>query len=175
MAKKLFLVIVASLIVGAAFAQDYKKVQVITKDGLTIKGKNGILTQESITFIGGSGQKTFPLSDVNLVQAKEGKAGKWALYSGGGCLGLGLIVSLTQGGKYNEVSDMTYDTGTLLIGSVIWAGIFAGAGAIIGSLSDDWETVYNRTSSSLHKNFKFNLGANQYAGLNLTLSFKFPN
>jgi hypothetical protein len=173
MSKKVLSVILFFLIVGATNAQDYKKVQVTTREGMTIKGKNGILTKESISFLTGSGQRTYPISDVNLIQAKEGKAGKWALYSGGGCLGIGLIVSLTQGGKYNETSGETYDTGTLLAGSVIWAGIFAGAGAIVGSLVDNWEIVYNRNTSAVLKNFRFDLGTNQYAGLNFRLSRKF--
>ncbi len=175
MKAKFFSVIICLFIVGATSAQDYKRVQVTTKDGFTVKGKNGLLTKESISFSSGSGQKTYSLSDVNLVQAREGKAGKWALYSGGGCLGLGLIVSLTQGGKYNEISEQTYDTGTLLAGSLVWAALFAGAGALIGSATDHWENVYVRNTSSLLKNFKFNLGANRYAGVNLTLTYKFRN
>ena len=103
MKTKLLPTIIGLLIVVSTFAQDYKRVQVTTKDGITYKGKNGTLTKESVSFLSGSSQKTLNLADVNIVQAREGKAGKWALYSGGGCLGLGLIVSLTQGGKYNEV------------------------------------------------------------------------
>ncbi len=175
MKTKLLSTVVGLLIVVSTFAQDYKRVQVITKDGITYKGKDGTLTKESVSFLSGSGQKTFNLADVNIVQAREGNAGKWALYSGGGCLGIGLIVSLTQGGKYNEVSGETYDTGTLLAGSVIWAAIFAGAGALVGSATDKWEIVYNRTTSSVLKNFKFDVGTNQYAGVNFTLTYKFRN
>ena len=97
------------------------------KNGQVYKGKKGTLTGESISISSNQAQKTFPLTDVTLVQAKEGKAGKWALAMGGGCLGVGIIVSVTQGGKYNEVSGETYDTGTLLLGSFLWAGIFEGA------------------------------------------------
>jgi len=173
MTKKVFTITAFLLIFFATFAQDYKRVQVTTKDGITVKGKNGILTKESVSFLSGSGQKTYPLTDVNIIQAREGKAGKWALYSGGGCLGLGVIVSLTQGGKYNEISQTTYDTGTLLAGSVIWAAIFAGIGGLVGSATDHWQIVYNRNSSSILKNIKFDLGANRYAGLNFKFSYKF--
>lgn len=175
MKTKLLSTVVGLLIVVSTLAQDYKRVQVTTKEGITYKGKDGTLTKESVSFLSGSSQRTFNLADVNIVQAREGKAGKWALYSGGGCLGLGLIVSLTQGGKYNETSGEVYDTGTLLAGSVLWAAIFAGAGALVGSATDKWEIVYNRVNSMGLKNFKFDIGTNQYAGVNFTLTYKFRN
>lgn len=171
--KRIFALFVCLMFVLASTAQDYKKVQVTTKDGLTLKGKSGVMSQESISFLSGSGLKTYSLTDVNLIQAKEGKAVKWALYSGGGCLAIGLITSFTQGGKYNEISGETYDTGTLLLGSVVWAGLFAGVGALIGSLTDQWQIVYNRNTSSLMKNFKVDLAPSQYAAVNLKLTYKF--
>lgn len=174
MIKKSVFILLCVFVVQATYTQDYKRVQVTLRDGQMYKGKNGLISDGALTFTTGSLQKTYSLSDVNLVQAKEGKAMKWALGMGGGCLALGLITTATQAGKYNEVSGETYSAGTLLAGSLIWAGIFAGAGALIGSLADPWQIVYNRSSSSIWKNFNFKLGSDPYTRVNLTLTYKIP-
>jgi hypothetical protein len=154
-------------------AQDYKIVQITLKNGQVFKGKKGTLSTESISFLSGSTQKTYPLSDVSLVQAKDGKAKTWALGMGGGCLVVGLVVTATQAGKVNEASGEVYSAGTLIAGSIIWAGIFAGAGALIGSASDHWQNVYINKATSNLKNIKFNFGPSRYAKYNLTLAYKF--
>lgn len=173
MKKNLLCVIIALLSVSMITAQDFKIVQVTLKNGQVFKGKNGTLSNESISFLSGSAQKTYPLNEVNLVQAREGKAKKWALAMGGGCLGVGLLVSVTQGNKINEATGEPYGTGTLLAGSVIWAGIFAGAGALIGGATDKWQNVYITKSTSMLKNFKFNLGPSRYAKVNIGITYKF--
>lgn len=173
MKKNLICLILALLSVGVVSAQNYKIMQVTLKNGIVEKGKKGTFTNESVSFNSGSLLKTFPLSEVSLVQAKEGKAGKWALAMGGGCLGVGLIVTATQAGKVNEISGESYDAGTLIAGSIIWAGVFAGAGAIIGTLSDRWQNVYIARSTSMLKNFDLNFGPNKYANYNIGVSYKF--
>ena len=173
MKKNLTCIFIAFLCVTMVSAQDFKIVQVTLKNGTLLKGKKATLSNESLSFLSGSTQKTFPLNEVSLVQAKEGKAGKWALAMGGGCLGIGVIVSVTQGGKYNEVSGETYDTGTLLLGSFIWAGIFAAGGALIGSASDHWQNVYISKATSMLKNFNINFGPSKYAKLNLGFTYRF--
>lgn len=173
MKKNLIFIIIAFLSVSLVTAQDFKIVQVTLKNGQVYKGKKGTLTGESISFLSNQAQKTFPLTDVTLVQAKEGKAGKWALAMGGGCLGVGIIVSVTQGGKYNEVSGETYDTGTLLLGSFLWAGIFAGGGALIGSASDKWQNVYISKATSMLKYLNINFVPTKYAKVNIGFTYKF--
>ena len=173
MKKNLFCIIISLLSVSMVTAQDYKIVQVTLKNGQVFKGKQGTLSGESISFLSGSAQKTYPLNEVNLVQAKEGKAIKWALGMGGGCLGIGLLVSVTQGNKTNEATGEAYGTGTLLAGSVIWAGLFAGAGALIGGASDHWQNVYISKVTSKLKNFDLNIGPNRYAILNIGFTYKF--
>ena len=173
MKKNLVCFVIALLSISMVTAQDYKIVQVTLKNGQVFKGKDGTLTNESVSFLSGSAQKTYPLNEVNLVQAKEGKAKKWALAMGGGCLGVGLLVSVTQGGKYNEISGETYPVGTLIAGSVIWAGVFAGAGALIGSAADKWQNVYITKTSSMLKNFKLNLGPSRYAKVNIGVTYRF--
>jgi hypothetical protein len=180
MKKIVFLFLCVFFCINISQAQQtYKKVKVTTKDGVIAKGSKATLSDESISFTMKGVPKTYSLSEVLTVQAREGKAGKWALYSGGGCLGIGILVSVTLGGNYNETSGETYDTGTLLLGSVLWAGIFAGAGALIGSASDHYENVYisPKTTSFLNK-FNLNLSSKQLSmnnptKYNLTLSYKF--
>ena len=117
-------------------AQDFKIVQVTLKNGQVYKGKKGTLTNESISFLSNQAQKTFPLNEVTLVQAKKGKAGKWALAMGGGCLVWGLLSIVDKVGSRNySTLDVDLSYGTLLLGSLSWAGIFAGGGALIGSAS----------------------------------------
>ncbi len=175
MIKKSVFIFLALLVVHATYAQDYKRVQVTLRDGQVHKGKNGVISEGALTFTGASMQKTYSLTDVNIVQAKEGKALKWALGCGGGCLAIGLITTATQAGKYNDISGETYSAGTLLGGSLIWAAGFAGVGALIGSLTDPWKIVYNRTTSSIWNNLDLNLQGDPYTKVNLTLSYKFPH
>ncbi len=180
MKKIVFLILVVFFCVSISQAQTYKKVKVTTKDGLVTKGSKATLSDESISFMMNGNQKTYSLSEVTLVQAREGKAGKWALWSGGGCLGIGILVSVTQGGSPNEVTgENNADTGTLLLGSVLWAGIFAGAGALIGSATDKYENVYiSPKATSFIKKFDLNLSSKKFSmdnptKYNLTLSYKF--
>ncbi|MBN2699673.1 MAG: hypothetical protein JXR52_12675 [Bacteroidales bacterium] len=174
MIKRLLFILLAFLFISDVSSQAYKRVQVTLRDGNILKGKNGIITNESLTFTSESMQKTYALYDVNLVQAREGKTLKWALGCGGGCLGLGILTTILQAGQYNEISGETYSAGTLLAGSFIWAGVFAGAGALIGHLTDPWEIVYNRNMSSFLRNLDFNIGSNQAARINLTMAYKIP-
>ena len=178
MKKFMCLIMVGFISIGISFGQSYSKVKVTLKNGVITKGSKATFTDESVSFKQSGSQKTYALSDVLTVQAKQGKAGKYALYSGAGCLGLGVLVSVSQGGKYNEVSGETYDTGTLLLGSLLWAGIFAGAGALIGSLSDSYQNVYISKNTSMLKKFDFNLDSspitrNNPTKYNFTLSYKF--
>jgi len=178
MKKIMFFILAGFLSIGISYGQSYKKVKVTLKSGLITKGSKATLTEESVSFIQSGSQKTYALSDVLTVQAKEGKAGKYALYSGGGCLGIGVLVAVTQGGKYNEITGEPTDTGTLLLGSVLWAGIFAGAGALVGTLSDSYQNIYISKSSSMLKKFDFNLDSspitrNNPTKYNFTLSYKF--
>jgi hypothetical protein len=170
MRKNLLCIIIALLCVSIATAQDFKKVQVTLKNGQVFKGKKGTLTNESVSFLYGSAQKTFPLNEVNLVQTKEGKAGKWALGMGGGCLGVCVITLAASG---SAVNDGTYTYGQLIAGSVIWVGIFTGAGVLIGSALDHWNNAYISKVTSQLKNFDLNIGSTKYAKYNVGFSYRF--
>jgi len=177
MKKNLICIIIALLSVSVVTAQDYKIVQVTLKNGQVFKGKKGTMSNESISFLSGSAQKTYPLSEVNLVQAKEGKAGKWALAMGGGCLGVCIIAIIVNGTSGttdpNTGEEVQYSTGQLVAGSIIWTGIFAGAGALIGNASDHWQNVYISKAASLLKKIDFNIAPDRYAKYNVGFTYKF--
>jgi hypothetical protein len=177
MKKNLILIIITLLSVSMVTAQDFKIVQVTLKNGQVYKGKKATLTAESVSFLSGSAQKTYPLNDVSLVQAREGKAGKWALAMGGGCLAVCIVVVAVNASQDTETTgttdEVTYSTGTLIAGSIIWTGIFAGAGALIGNASDHWQNVFITKATSKLKNIDINFGPNRYAKYNVGFTYKF--
>ncbi len=153
-------------------AQQYNKVKVTLRDGVILEGKQGFISDEAVSFTTGTTQQTYSLYDVNLIQAKQGKAMKWAIGCGGGCAAICVISGVVSG--QTVLDDYGYGWGTYALGSLIWVGIFAGTGALIGHLSDDYVTVYSGGMSSVLKNFNINVSSNQLARYNLTLSYRFP-
>lgn len=172
MTRKLFCLIILVLSVSVLSAQQYKKVKVTLKDGIVLKGTKGTLTEESFSCSVSNTFKTYSLDDVRLIQAKEGKAGKWALGFGGGCAGLVILTGLVSGADGIEEAGGT--TGSFILGGVLWTGIFAGIGALIGNASDRYENVYLGPTASILKNFDLNLTSNPFAKYNLTLSYTIP-
>lgn len=167
MTKKIILLIILVCCFGIANAQQYHKVKVTKKDGAVVEGKKGNITEESFSFITGGMQQTYPLSDINLIQAKEGKAGKYALYFGGGCLGVCIISGLAVGS--DGIEDAGGTTGTYVAGCILWTGIFAGIGALIGRGADDWQNVYSGGTSYWNR-FNLNFGSNQAVNYNTQVS-----
>jgi hypothetical protein len=162
-------------------AQVYHKVKITLKNGLIVKGSNGMMNNGELQYFNQGVKKNFPLTDVKLVQAKEGKAGKWALGCGGGCLALCIVSGVVSGEKGIEEAGGT--TSTFILGSVIWTGIFAGVGALIGSASDHYDVVYmSDNNTSWLKRLDLNMTSNQFtkgidkncqSKYSLTLSYRF--
>ncbi len=170
--KIISLLAFAFLLANVSFAQTYSKVKVTLKNGATVEGKKGNITEESVSFMEGTTLKTYDLSGVSLIQAKKGKAGKWALGCGGGCLGVCIIAGAASGAEGIEEQGGT--VGQYIGGSILWTGIFTCIGALIGHLADDYNNVYlNNKTSSLIKSLDLGLTSNQVANYNLTLSYNF--
>jgi hypothetical protein len=174
--KKIIFIAAMFLCVCISQAQSFSKVKVTLNNGLILKGSKALIGNETISFVMQGSQKTYPLSDVRLVMAREGKAGKWALGCGGGCLALCVISGIASGSE--GIEEAGGDVGTYILGSILWTGIFAGVGAIIGSASDRYETVYISNNTSWINKFDIKLGSNQYSRYNrskanLTLRYKF--
>ena len=163
-----FVLLIVMFINQSVFAQHYPKVKVILKNGATFEGKNGSMDKESLTLTSDSQTQSYPLRDIQLVMAKKGSAGKWAAGFGGGCAAICLVSILAQSG--NE----EYDSGRLMLGSLLWVGIFSGAGYIIGALTDNWQTVYMAPSqSSLLSPFHLGMGVNRNGTVTVGLSHNF--
>jgi hypothetical protein len=152
------------------YAQQYSEMKVIHKTGATIEGDDGTMDESSVTLIVNGEQKTYPLSDVQLVMVKKGLGGKYALYAGGGCAVLVLITIITA----SSDDEAEYSTGTLVGGGLLWVAIFTGGGYLIGNAADDWNTVYTAPAqSSILERLKFGFGANRKGEFRFGLSYNF--
>lgn len=172
MKRNLFCFLILLFSVNMLIAQEYKKAKVTLNSGVTVEGKKALLTTESFSLQVLETRRTYALDEVQLVQAKQGKAGKWALGFGGGCAALVVISGVIAGSE--GIEDAGGTTGTYILGGVLWTGIFAGVGAIIGALVDNYETVYIRQSSSRFKNFNLKVIPNPIAKPALGLSYSIP-
>ncbi|MBN1117159.1 MAG: hypothetical protein JXA77_08145 [Bacteroidales bacterium] len=162
-----------SLLFGSSLihAQSYSKVKIIKADGFTVEGKQAVLQQESVTFTEKNGSlQTCNLSDVLYIQAKKGKAKKWALGCAGGCAGF-MLVSVVAASASENVT-VYGDAGGVLFA----LGLSAGVGALIGTLTDNYETVYtnpgNRISSIINK-IDLQLSGTTMAPYAMSLAYKF--
>ncbi len=177
--KKVFCFIVAvffciSISQAQGLSKPYAKVKVTLKSGQIIKGKKALINDKSISFSDVGAPRTYPLSDVALVEAKKGTAGYWALGCGGGCLAIGGIAL-----AMNDPSESGYETSDAIPGLMLWVAVSAGVGVLIGSLTDKYKTVYITSGSSMIDRFDLKLSQMQLNNgtpentWNLTVSYKF--
>jgi hypothetical protein len=160
-----------------SYSQEYHKVKVTLKNGLTMEGKHALITPDSVSFLTETDYTNIPLESVQFINAKKGKAQKFAGYAAGGCLGLSLGVLVASGGETTNLSTgktETIDIGEYLLGTALWMAIFGGVGCLIGTLADDWNMVYMSSSqSSILKKTKLNFTADQKGGVMLKLRYSF--
>jgi hypothetical protein len=174
MKKILCFSIALFLCMVVTYAQTYPKVKITMKNGGIVTGSKGTIDKESISFtMEGSPQK-YSLSDVSMIQSKKGSAGKWALGCGAGCLGFYGISYLISPSTYEDAG---LSGGQVLFGALIWAGVSAGVGALIGAATDHYEIVYSKNLSML-KQFNLDFSTNQMTRYtpqtnNFTLSYRF--
>ena len=96
------------------------------------------------------------------------------MYAGGGCAAIMLITIIAASGDDKSESKYFSEQGTLVLGGLIWVGIFAGGGYLIGNAADDWNTIYTAPAqSSIHERFKFGFGANRKGEYRVGLSYNF--
>ncbi len=159
--KKVFcILLVVICLINYVDAQSYKKVKVTLKNGLVVKGDKALIADESITFTTDNQLKTFPLSDVTLVQAKKGSADKWALGCGGGCLAVNVIYGVSNGFTGVDMYGNETTAGSFILGAILETAVGAGIGYLIGSITDKEEIVYIKNSALLN-NFKLNFSTDQ--------------
>ncbi len=151
---------------GNISAQKYSKVKITLKNGIVVEGKKGVLAPDKINFLLGGAMKDYALEEVSIIMGKKSKVGAYALGFGGGCMAISLIAVVAN--PNDE------DTGTLLAGAFLWAGVFAGIGAGIGALASPWRTIYvgSQHSSILNKlDLKFS--SYQKAPYNIGITYNF--
>jgi len=176
--KKVFcIILVVMCFMNYTEAQSFKKVKVTLKNGLVIKGTKGMIADESISFTSDNQLKTFPLSDVSLVQAKKGAADKWALGCGGGCLAVNVIYGFSNGFSGVDMYGNETNLGSFFLGTILETAVGAGIGYLIGIITDKEEIVYIKHSSMLN-NFKLNFSTDQLTKdspkfNNITLAYRF--
>ena len=179
MKKFSIILLSAFLLIGSSFSQNYKSVKVTLDNGLVVKGKNALVGNESVSLTTNSGPKTYSLDEVTLIQAKEGKAGSWALGCGGCCLGGYAVLGVMAASGSLQVNGEPYQfsAGQFIGETLLATGLSVGVGYLIGSLLDKEEIVYHGSKPKM-SNMNFNVNTNRLTKFdplttNLTLSYRF--
>lgn len=71
----LICLLIFPIICQSIYAQEYPEMKVTQKIGLTIDGEDGIISDSLVMLKGGGLQKTYPLSDVQLIMVKKSWVG----------------------------------------------------------------------------------------------------
>lgn len=139
------LLFLSSLSVGQTVLQSYPIGKIYLKSGIVIEGKALEITESQSRIMISGNLQTFKLSDIQQIQAKTGKGGKYAKACSGSCIGLSLGLYLAAGGKgknpeTGEIVDIPF--GAYLFETAIYGAVFYLGGYLAGSLADSWNTVY---------------------------------
>ncbi len=180
MKKISILLLAVFMLSAAAYSQNYKSVKVTLDNGLIIKGKNTLIGNESVSLTTNTGPKTYSLDEVTLIQAKQGKAGSWALGCGGCCLGgYAILGVVAASGSLQDLNGNPYqfNFGSFIGETLLATGISAGVGYLIGSILDKEEVVYHGTKPKL-SNLNFNVSTDRLTKYDplttgLKLSYRF--
>lgn len=148
------------------FAQTFPRMRIRLDNGVTVQGRKGSMLDEEVTLEVSGSLRKFTYDQIVLIETKQGRAGKYALGFGGGCLALGLLVTAVN-------TDDDFDTGQLLLGSLLWAGIFAGVGAGVGALADPWRTVYAGKRGWASDHLDLLVSSNKHAPFMIGVVYKF--
>jgi len=152
--KRIFFVVFMLLVAFAipAFAQaqpnmiigKYPKGRLFLYDGRIVEGKKLLMSGETISLTVYGAIQTFQLDEIQQIMVKKGHASLLACGCGIGCLGIaGLAYAVTGGEIENEdgtIEKMKF--GEYALGSLIWAGLCAGGGYLIGYIFDGWSIAY---------------------------------
>lgn len=158
--------------ISFAQQQSHPKVRVTFKSGIIVKGSKGLINDQSISFFENGLQKSYPLTDIKIVEAKKGSTVYWALGCGGGCLAVCAITIAA-----NDPVSSGYENSELAAGAAIWTIFSVGAGILIGQLTDKYKPVYTSNSAYWMNRFNLNLSSSKVTKYNpanygLTLSYK---
>ncbi len=99
---------------------------------LTLTGKYGYLTPDSVSFVTDGAYYCFSLDTVRFVNAKKGRVKKSLVMWAGGCLGLSLGVFVASGGQTIDSDGETtsIDPGEYIVSTLLWTGLFCRSGLL---------------------------------------------
>lgn len=148
---RVWTVIVTTMLVGVVFCTSASAQQLVStkgkvrvfKGGLTVEGTNLEVNGESVSLTVARQTTFLDLKDIDRVDVRKGKAMKGACIGGAGCFAIGMLACTAADDSDFEGGDR----GQCYLGSMIWSGLFAGVGALIGNASSSWETVFYRTKA----------------------------
>lgn len=161
-----FFIMVLAALCECVSAQTYPRMRILFENGIQVAGKKGTMLKEEVTMQVSGRPMSYSFDEILLIETKQGRAGKYALGFGGGCLALGLLVTAVN-------TDDDFDTGELILGSIIWAGVFAGVGAGIGALTDPWKTVYSGKRDPIFDRLDLSIFSNKHAPYNIGFVYRF--
>jgi hypothetical protein len=160
MKKIISILILLIFVISFSQAQDYRRVKINMSNGLMMKGSNAVVNNEVLTVTTGGMVREIGMNEVNSILAKSGKAEKFALGCGAGCLVGSLLSLMSTEAATMESQEVT--VGQYVVSSVFWSGVSAGIGYLIGSLLDPYEVVYIKSTSFMNK-VQINLNTNTLA------------
>lgn len=148
------------------------KGKIFTTDSRVIEGQYLVFSKDSVEYYlkNSKDRNVLDLSQVSKVQRYNGHHGNTGMWIGGiaGC-GIGVVVALdtketTRTGYIEETTIQTWP---------IYVFTAAGTlvGYLVGSASEDWETVYSNDMSALLKDFY--VKQNKFGGISLAYTLHF--
>ncbi|MDN5201350.1 hypothetical protein QQ008_08255 [Fulvivirgaceae bacterium BMA10] len=176
--KQVFFTLIFLCLYTFAFSQTkkddtYNKGKIYLKDNRILSVKTLQITDEEVNFLHKENltKGAVDLTDVKLIRVPKGNyAGRGALY-GGGLMTLSAIYALIKinSDPYVEPKE---NAGAILLGFIVGGTL---VGALIGSASPKWATIYpkkNNSASSNKINYKAGISAStKHIGLSLRIGF----
>lgn len=159
----LFIILCFYINISFAQQQSYFKVKVSFKNGHNVKGAKATIDNQSISFLENGQEKTYPLADISLVEARKGSTVRWALGCGIGSLAISAITIAT-----NDPSRSNIYKSSLVAGAGVLTILAVGTGILIGQLTDKYKPVYTSNSTFLSNRFNIKLTSSKVTRYNPT-------
>jgi len=180
--RKLFLILLVLSFSIPIFGQQYQdgttisRGKIFTTDAEVIEGQYMVFSKDSIEYYlkNSKDRNVLNLNQVTEVQEYNGHFGNTGIWIGGlgGCA-IGVVVALGT----KETERTNFGSGYIEETKIqIWPiYVFSAAGAligyVIGSASEDWDTVYSNEMSALLKNMY--VKQNKFGGMSLSYTVQF--
>ncbi len=146
--------------------------RIYTTDSLLIEGQYIVISSDSVEFYQKDSQERyiFGLAKVNKIEQYDGNWGNTGAWIGG-IVGLGAGIGVALGTKETERTGYLEVTTIQTWPIYLFTLVGTLGGYLIGASSEDWKTVYSKTTAFL-KDFKIENNRN-YGGLCLSYNVHF--